>query len=100
MVSRIEPAKLSRRSVAVGLEGNAYVVNTENQAIRMIETKGGLITTIAGSGPDGRGFGGDGGQDGPNGAVYVADTNNHRVRWVWWGVAEPGVMRGRLSCCR
>jgi streptogramin lyase len=99
MVSCIEPAKPFRRSVAVGLEGNVYVVNTENQAIRMIDTKSGVITTIAGSGPNGRGFGGDVGPAtaarmdrphgicvGADGAVYFGDTNNHRVRRVWRSV--------------
>jgi DNA-binding beta-propeller fold protein YncE len=86
------------KGIAVGAEGEVYVVDTENQAIRMIDTQRGVITTIAGSGPDGRGFGGDGGpataakMDRPHGicvgadrAVYVGDTNNHRVRRVWWG---------------
>ncbi len=84
------------KGIAVGPEGEVYVVDTENQAIRMIDTRRGVIITIAGSGPESRGFGGDGGPAtaaqmdrphgicvGPDGAVYVGDTNNHRVRRVW-----------------
>lgn len=84
------------KGITVGPEGEVYVVDTENQVIRMIDTQSGIISTIAGNGPDGRGFGGDGGPAtaarmdrphgvcvGSDGAVYVGDTNNHRVRRVW-----------------
>lgn len=74
-------------------EGNLFVVDTENQAIRRIDRKTGVITTAAGSGK--QGGGGDGGpataaQLGRphgiaidrNGAVYIGDTLNHRIRRV------------------
>lgn len=81
------------KGIAVGPRGHVYVVDTENQAIRKIDTQHGTVTTIAGYGPKGRGFGGDGGDarrakvDRPHGIcvdaegnVYIGDTNNHRVR--------------------
>lgn len=83
------------KGIAVGPEGHVYVVDTENQAIREIDIQRGVITTVAGHGPDARGFGGDGGPAtaasldrphgvcvGMDGAVYIGDTNNHRVRRV------------------
>ena len=69
-----------------------YVVDTENQAIRRIDLGDGKITTIAGSGPQARGYGGDDGPAtqakmnrphgiclGPDGTVYIGDSENHRV---------------------
>ena len=72
--------------------GNLLVVDTENHAIRRIDANTGIVTTIAG----GRlGDGGDGApadkasMDRPHGAdvdangnIYIADSNNHRVRVV------------------
>ena len=81
------------KGIAVGPEGRVYVVDTENQAIRMIDSKRQEITTVAGFGPKGLGNGGDGGlavraQLGrphgicvdSDGVVYIGDTLNHRVR--------------------
>lgn len=83
------------KGIAVGPAGRAFVVDTENQVIRKIDTERNIITTIAGQGPDFRGYSGD---DGPakaasldrphgicvdaNGVIYIGDTNNHRVRKV------------------
>src|SRR5438309_2419171 len=73
-------------------DGNIYVVDTENNAIRRIDARTNMIVTIAGGQ---RGAGGDGGDatkaglDRPHGCVvdshgtvYIADTLNHRVRRV------------------
>ncbi len=72
--------------------GNLFVVDTENNAIRRIDSASGIITTVAGGhkGPDGDG--GDAtkaGLDrphgcviGPDGSLYIADSNNNRVRRV------------------
>jgi DNA-binding beta-propeller fold protein YncE len=84
------------KGIALDPQGEAvYVVDTENQAIRRIDIASGKIETVAGSGPQARGYGGDGGNAtvakmdrphgvcvGPDGAVYIGDTNNHRVRRV------------------
>jgi streptogramin lyase len=74
-------------------DGNMYVTDMRNHAIRKIAAKTGVITTFAGNGQ--RGFSGDGGaaheaqlnqphsvcldQDG---RLYIADTGNHRVRRI------------------
>lgn len=83
------------KGIAVGPDKNVYVVDTENQAIRMIDTRSNTLSTIAGHGPKAKGGAGDGGPAtaaemdrphgicvGPDGAVYIGDTNNHRVRRV------------------
>ena len=76
-------------------DGNLLVVDTENHAIRRIDTSTGVVDTIAG----GRlGGGGDGSRatvaamDRPHGCdvdaagnIYIADSNNHRVRVVGAG---------------
>jgi len=72
--------------------GDLFVVDTENHAIRRIDAKTGVITTVAGGrrGPEGDGGPAEkAGLDrphgvcfGPDGALYIADSNNHRVRHV------------------
>jgi len=79
--------------------GNLYVVDTENQAIREIDLQENLVRTVAGMGPKHRGYRGDGLKatqaqlDRPHGigvaednSLFIGDTNNHRVRQV---VAKP-----------
>jgi hypothetical protein len=76
-------------------DGVVCVVDTENQVVRAIDTRAGRIYTVAGGGPESRGYGGDGGAalkasfDRPHGTciaarggLVVGDTNNHRVRWL------------------
>jgi len=83
------------KGIAIGGDKNVYVVDTENHAIRLIDTQTGQIGTIAGRGPTHKGGSGDGGPAtaalldrphgicvGPDGAVYIGDTLNHRVRRV------------------
>jgi streptogramin lyase len=83
------------KGIVVDAKGNAFVVDTENHAIRQIDTKAGVITTIAGQGPKHAGGDGDGGpateatMNRPHGigmdaagALYVGDTLNHRVRRI------------------
>jgi DNA-binding beta-propeller fold protein YncE len=81
------------KELDIDAAGNVFVVDTENQAIRRIEAKTGIVTTVAGNGE--RGGKGDGGPataaqlDRPHGVavdragkIYIGDTNNHRIRVV------------------
>jgi streptogramin lyase len=82
------------KGIAIGPDNSIYIADTENHAIRKIDGRG-IITTIAGRGPQHKGFSGDGGAAtsatmdrphgicvGPDSAVYIGDTLNHRVRVV------------------
>lgn len=77
--------------VAVDTSGNLYIADSHNHRIR--EVSGGVISTIAGTGVPG--FAGDGAAAtaaqlwdpmgvavDSNGNVYIADTNNHRIRKI------------------
>ena len=77
-------------SVAVDAQGNVYVADTSNNAIRLFPL-GGTVSTIAGNGT--QGYAGDGGPatvaqvNGPRalavtaaGNVYFTDTGNNSVR--------------------
>jgi streptogramin lyase len=80
------------KGVRCDRQGNVYVVDTENHAIRRIDATTNVVTTVAGGR---QGAGGDGGRadraglDRPHGCVldadgtlFIADTNTHRVRRV------------------
>ncbi len=83
------------KGIAATAGGLVYVVDSENQAIRLIDTSAPRIHTVAGNGPQSRGFAGNHGQAldarldrphgiciAPGGTLYLGDTNNHRVRWL------------------
>jgi len=78
-------------SIAFGPDGSLYIADTKNNRIRRVVD--GVIKTVAGNG-DG-GFSGDGQLAtaasldkpmgiafGPDGNLYIADTNNNRIRRV------------------
>ena len=78
--------------VALDGAGNFYIADTDNQRIRKVDSTG-TISTIAGTGTSG--FSGDGGPataaqlDSPSGIapdgagnLYIADTDNQRIRKV------------------
>ncbi|MBV8494352.1 MAG: hypothetical protein JO162_12855, partial [Alphaproteobacteria bacterium] len=80
------------KEMAIDPDGNILIVDTENHSIRLIDRATGIVTTIAGGR---KGAGGDGGPAdkagldrphgavvGPDGAIYIGDTNNHRIRKV------------------
>jgi sugar lactone lactonase YvrE len=87
-------AKLSGPSAVVtDAAGNTFIADANNSRVRRVDFATGIITTVAGSGVSG--FGGDGGQavdaqiNSPqglaidvDGSLYIADTNNHRIRKV------------------
>ena len=80
----------------IGLRsGTADSILFPTDIIRRIDTTKGTISIVAGIGPKGRGFSGDGGpaleakMDRPHGiaidpagVLYIGDTNNHRERRV------------------
>ena len=85
--------------VALGPDGSLYIADGANNRIRRVGPDG-IITTVAGTGA--RGYSGDGGPAGqarlrfpysvalgPDGSLYIADSNNHRIRRVT--PPQPGV---------
>lgn len=79
------------KEMAVAPNGDIVVVDTENHAIRLIDAASGVVDTIAGNGTAGPGVDGEpalqsclarphGATVGPDGAIYIGDSENHRVR--------------------
>ena len=82
----------SPTQIAVGPSGDLYIADTGNHRVRKVDSIG-VISTVAGS--DSAGFSGDGGPadaallSSPSGvavdqagAIYIADTGNHRIRKI------------------
>jgi uncharacterized protein (TIGR03437 family) len=81
--------------IAVDASGSLYIADSQNNRIRKV-TPTGMISTVAGSGAEG--FAGDGGPATAAqlrnpwdlavdsvGSIYVADTDNHRIRKITAG---------------
>ena len=80
--------------LALDAAGNLYIADSQNDRIRSV-TPGGVINSVAGGYPGWSGNGGDGGPAVPcnlgtplgvtvdgAGNVYIADSENHRIRKV------------------
>ena len=80
-------------NIALGGDGRLYIADTFNNRIRRVDFVARTVETVAGNGE--QGFSGDGGpataarfnrprdlELGPDGRLYIADTNNHRIRAV------------------
>jgi sugar lactone lactonase YvrE len=80
----------SPKGVAVDADGNLYIVDNAAERVLKVSAATGILTTLVGGGPEG--ILGDGGPpksaalSSPEGlavsgdTVYIADTDNHRVR--------------------
>ncbi|MGC8834307.1 MAG: hypothetical protein ACP5R4_09655, partial [Armatimonadota bacterium] len=92
-------------SIAVGPDGTLYIADTGHYRVRMVGPDG-VITTVAGIGI--QGYGGDGGPAvraklgefmgiglAPDGSLYIADTENRRIRRVASSV--PGASAGQIT---
>ena len=78
------------KEMALDRDGSLLIVDTENHAIRRIDRGSGIVSHLAGGHQGGDGDGGPatragldrphGAVVGPDGAIYIGDTNNHRIR--------------------
>jgi DNA-binding beta-propeller fold protein YncE len=78
------------KEFALDPSGDILIVDTENHAIRRILAANGMVETIAGGRKSSEGDGGlaaaaglgrpHGAVVGPDGSIYIGDTENHRVR--------------------
>ncbi len=103
-------AKLKNPEGAAGVaaNGDLYMADTDNNAIRKVAFATGIITTVAGTGAPG--YLGDGGlatlakiktaEDvafNPNGDIFVADTGNHVIRKIAAGTGIITTVAGNGS---
>ena len=96
--------------IAFDAAGNLYIAERGNHRVRKVDT-GGVITTVAGNGD--RNFCGDGGQatnacldtptgvavDDANNVLYIADSENRRVRAVDLSTGVISTAAGNGGCC-
>ena len=72
------------KGIVRGAKGTLYVVDTENQVIREVDPASGEVGTVAGIGPQARGYGGDGGpavkskMDRPHGVTVATAPSEKR----------------------
>jgi len=87
----VEAGIFGARAVKVGPDGTVYILERQGSSLRAVDSRSGIITTIAGTGA--RGYAGDGGPalaavfDAPkemaldrNGDILIVDTENHAIR--------------------
>jgi streptogramin lyase len=83
------PPVAGPKGIVYGPNDMLYVVDSENHAVRRIDLRTGVITTVVGTGEDGDGPDGDASTCKLNrphgvcvhgGMLYIGDTNNHRIR--------------------
>ena len=94
-------------SVAVDADGNMYIADSLHNRIRLVTKSTGFMTTVAGKGTAGDSGDGQAATQaelnvprtviiGASGNLYIADTDNHRIRMVKNGiittVAGTGVL--------
>jgi DNA-binding beta-propeller fold protein YncE len=87
-----EAALNGPKGLSVAPDGNIYIADTENHAIRMIEVRKGTIHLVAGTGSRGDGPEGDplkcqlarphGVFVDRDGSVFIGDSETHRVRVI------------------
>jgi DNA-binding beta-propeller fold protein YncE len=80
------------KGLSVAPDGNVYIADTENHAVRMVDVRQGTIHLIAGTGARGDGPEGDpsrcplarphGVFVDRNGSIFIGDSETHRVRVI------------------
>lgn len=95
-------------NIALDAGGNLFIAEKDGQRIRRVDAVSGIVTTVAGNGLEG--FSGDGGPatnarlNDPRGValdaagnIYIADTENHRIRRVAAGTGIITTIAGSGS---